>query len=195
MRAFVGIPLDPGHVTALESAGAVVRASDSRWRGARWVPAGNLHVTLKFLGDIPGESVNGLTRDLKNAVGGSEAGSLAFDAIEAVRDARRARMLWARFADLDDHVQRLANAVEQVSTAYGVEPDTRDFVAHATLVRAKRPGPVDPEALDAARAECRSVLGKDRVMSVVQARLYKSTLTRAGAVYETIADLPVGGTR
>jgi 2'-5' RNA ligase len=195
MRAFVGIPLGQDHVAALESACAVIRDIDTRWRNARWVPAGNLHVTLKFLGDVPDERVGDLARDLADAALDNAQGSLVLEAIEAVRDARRARMLWARFDDLGGHVRHLARVVEEIAAVYGVEPEGREFVAHATLVRAKKPGPIDPDALAAAGAECRSALGKDRVMSVVQARLYKSTLTRAGAVYETIADLPVNGTR
>ncbi len=89
----------------------------------------------------------------------------------------------------------IATAVSDAAAAFGVSPENRPFVPHVTLVRARRPRALDPIALDAASASARSALGQKRVMSVVQATLYKSTLTRAGAVYESLAEIPIGGLR
>ena len=90
-------------------------------------------------------------------------------------------MLWADFCDHTEALGSLARVIDKHAAAVGVEPDTRPYVPHATLVRARRPQAVSSEALAAAENACRSYLGKEPFMSVRQTIVYESTLTPSGA--------------
>lgn len=195
MRTFVGVPLDSAHVQALSLGADALRDIDPTWRGEKRVPAENLHITLQFLGELPAESVDELAADLARRLGQISPSEVGFHSVQAQPRVGRARMVWAEFVDSESRMAAVATAVSDAGAAFGVTPESRPFVPHVTLVRARRPHPLDPSALDAANAATRSALGQKRVMSVLQATLYKSTLTRAGAVYESLAEIPIGGLR
>ncbi len=52
VRAFLGIGLPPHARTTLEGCAAAIRAESRAWSGEKWVAPENLHVTLRFLGQI-----------------------------------------------------------------------------------------------------------------------------------------------
>jgi 2'-5' RNA ligase len=195
VRAFVGIPLPDAHVEALLAAGERVRDGDPRWTMQKWVPRQNLHMTLQFLGDIAPESAEALAAQLHARLAEAEPPLVSFETIAARPKTSRARMLWATYRDDGDALAAVAASVADAAEREGLDIEKRRFVAHATLVRARGQIPVEPQAIEAAAASARSVLGESRVMSVRHARLYESTLTRAGAVYESVADIPVGSPR
>ena len=195
MRTFVGIALDEHFADALALAADAIGEASPRWRQARWVPSQNLHVTLKFLGDVPVGSVEDIAQSLDEALRSRRRAELAFDSCCAVPDHTRARMIWALFTDPQGAVAELAGAVEDAVSVYDIPREERSFVPHVTMARAKRQKPVDLSVLESGSSLTRSALGQDRVMSVGEATLYKSTLSRAGATYEILAQMPLEGSR
>jgi 2'-5' RNA ligase len=92
-------------------------------------------------------------------------------------------MLWAILDDPDGRCAELAARVDTAAVACGLSSEERPFAPHVTLVRARKPRPLPHEALTSADAMIR----RPRLsMSVLSATLFASTLTRTGAVYETI---------
>lgn len=195
MRAFIGIPLASSFRSALIDAGSAIRQSDPRWTRARWVPRENLHITLQFLGDIDSTLAPVLGERLGAELSLAEPTSVTLTGVGALPRVGRARMLWARFGEQDSSVAGLAKLVADVTAELGIESDNRPFETHATLARAEKPQPVAADALAAADESLRSALGQKTVMSVGHATLYKSTLTRTGAVYEELVVMPFGSTR
>jgi 2'-5' RNA ligase len=195
VRAFVGIPLPDAHAEALLGAGEHVRDGDPRWSDQKWVPRQNLHLTLEFLGDISPESATALAEDLHARLAEARPPHLSFEAIVARPRSSRARMLWATYRDENGSLAAIAASVARAAEREGIDVEERRFVAHATLVRARRQIPVEPKVIEAATSSTRSALGESLFMSVRHARLYESTLTRAGAVYETVADIQLGTPR
>ena len=59
MRLFVALHPPAGVLAALEALGAGLRAADSRGE-VRWVRASGIHLTLQFLGEVPGSAVPGI---------------------------------------------------------------------------------------------------------------------------------------
>jgi 2'-5' RNA ligase len=195
MRAFVGVPLGLQHVEALQRAGETLRENDPSWRDTKWVPAENLHITIEFLGDVPPESVAVLVDDLSSRLAQHDAAHVSFGSLQARPRLQRARMVWAEYADRGGRLGEIARSVSAAASSLGIATEERPFVAHATLVRARRPQPLSPEAISSATVSAQSALGEDAVMSVGHAILYKSTLTQAGAVYDTLAEIPIGQPR
>lgn len=185
MRCFVALELSAAVVSALLEAGAAVRAADSSWRGEKWVAEDNLHITLKFLGTIDEEAAHAVSQYLAKVMGEQRSFEITLAEMRAVPSRRRCSMVWGRFEDdAGRSCEHLARAVDSSMQEFGVEPESRRFVPHVTVVRARRPHPLSPEALTSANA---MFLNGGLSMSVLSSTLYASTLTRQGPIYEPLA--------
>lgn len=183
VRCFVGIPLPADMRRALVLASDAIRSQDAAWRNEKWVAESNLHVTLVFIGSIAENRVPALCDAVAEAVNSSSVFELVRSGIRAVPGARRCRMMWAAFDDPDLGCTALADALVEATVPFGAEHPEREFRAHATLVRARRPRPAGEGALAAANA---LLGGLPTSMSVRSATLFASTLTPAGPVYEEL---------
>jgi len=191
MRTFVGVDLTSSWREALGAGCEAVRELAPGWRDHKWVLPENLHLTLKFFGDLPQDAAQTLPDDLSEALAGRAAFDLpVLELFEAVPNRKRATMLWTTLSDADGLCADLAQRVETVAERYGVLPDTRDFRAHVTLCRARRPRSftVAAEASSAA-LDVLAQHGVGTSMSVRDVTVYKSTLTRSGAHYERLCVL------
>jgi 2'-5' RNA ligase len=189
-RLFTGIPLPKDFSDALLRACDAVRETDPSWRDEKWVAAENLHVTLKFIGWMPDEAMSALLVEVGAAIEAVTPFELPFEGIRPVPGVRRARMLWGTFLDPDGACAALARSVERAVLPFGVEPETRPFSAHATLVRAHRPHAISDGAVSAASAVLREA---PESMSVPSASLFSSTLTPRGPHYSEVGSWTLKG--
>jgi 2'-5' RNA ligase len=188
VRTFVGIPL-PSEVTdALALARNEFVARDRSWRDQKWVSAENLHVTLKFIGDVGEDALGDLADAVEAAACAHAVFALPLSTLRAVPNARRASMLWLTFLDPDGSCSQLAAAVESGALAFGAKPETRAFAPHATVVRARAPRRANGDALAAAQHAMGSA---PTSMSVGSATLFASELTRHGPIYSAIRACPL----
>ncbi len=189
VRTFVGIPLPDDVIDAFCDACDAVKAADPSWRDEKWVLRQNMHVTLKFLGDIAEDSVDPLSSAVAGAAALHDAFDLADAAFRAVPNTRRARMLWATFLDPDGSCAALAAELDRACLAFGVPPQKRTFRPHATLVRARREKHVREAAVEAARERLRHVPESVSVSSIT---LYSSRLTSREPIYTVLRECRLG---
>jgi 2'-5' RNA ligase len=148
----------------------------------RWVGDENLHLTLRFIGEVE--------RPLADDI------ALALSRISAARfelritgvgmfERRNGGALWAE-AQPKEPVAALAAKVERACVAAGLEPERRAFHPHVTLARWNRREATAAQAfLERNRALASEPFAVDRFI------LYESRLSRHGAHYEEIADYPL----
>ena len=177
MRAFVAVfpPLEvrealAGAARELPVAGEV-----------RWIPPENVHLTLKFLGDVPEDDLHRIAEvldPLRLRHGPFGARLCGFGGFPS---ARRARIVWAGIGEGSAPLRALALEVESSLEPLGFEREDRAYVPHLTLGRA-RSIPVVLEAV-----ESPSPISGFRVRSV---ELVESVLGGGGAAYTTLATYP-----
>jgi len=185
-RFFLALTLPRPAVAALERADTAFLASAPTWAGEKWVRADLLHVTLEFLGPVDESEVEDLVARLRGAATGLGAFDVALDDVVAVPSRRHATMLWATVLDVEGAISglrdRLLNAIP------APECPQRPYRPHVTLVRARRPRPAPPIALEAAARSMADVGKKaDGIVSVHSVTLFSSTLTASGPEYREIA--------
>lgn len=193
-RCFIAVDVSDSVRRTLEDARRTLVAADATWGDQRWVAPGLLHVTLKFIGPLPDESVPDLLDGVRGAVAGEPFLAWQLAGIRAVPDRRRASMLWATLSGDQEAATRLHAIVEEtLADRLGVEMDTRRYTPHITLVRTRRPHRVAPESIEASGTIV-SEAGKvgDGFVSVRSLTLYASTLGAAGPTYQVIGEVPVG---
>ncbi|MDP2233426.1 MAG: RNA 2',3'-cyclic phosphodiesterase [Actinomycetota bacterium] len=186
MRIFVGIDLPEQWRAALAAGAEAIRQAEPGWETEKWVLPENLHVTLKFMGDVPDESVEFLGPDLVRALERVPRFTMPLHrALLPSPDSRKVSMLWTTLKDPEGAAAGLVSCIEDVAADYGVVPSSRHFHPHITLVRTRTTRGIK-SAEEAARI-IESTLPSDLTMSVPAVTVYKSALTKYRPVYERLA--------
>lgn len=191
MRCFIGIALPEDVRTAVVTACRELQDLESHLRDDKWVPRDNLHVTLKFLGEVSAESLDAVIRSLELACATIQPFDLELRRLRAVPNAKHATMLWAVGTEAGqraEHCAALAGAIDEALEPLGFERDERAFKAHVTLCRTRRPRKVHVDSI----LRAQEPLGEPDSMSVPSVTLYRSTLGGGSPVYEVLAEVPLG---
>ncbi|UCE84903.1 MAG: RNA 2',3'-cyclic phosphodiesterase [Deltaproteobacteria bacterium] len=181
VRSFFAVELGS---EARQAASAVADALRKRPDGdaVRWVRAENLHVTLRFLGNVASERLAELARAVAAELHGVLPFTLRLDALHAFPAPRRPRVVALGLAPFES-IAELAAAVERGVVAAGFEAEARPFRAHLTLgrVRGRYALPSDAPA----PAPCPFEVGEIALLA--------SDLSPSGPTYTRLERLPLGG--
>lgn len=179
MRAFVAISFDE---PLRRRIGEIRRELERAGADVRWVSTENLHLTLKFLGDVEEVGVAAFRERLR--VVASRFSPLNLD-LGGV--GRFPRVLWVGCAGDVPRLIELAHEVERAALEIGVPEENRPFSPHLTIGRLKSPRCMRTldEAVEARRNE---PVGRQRVDRFT---LYRSTLTPKGPIYDAIESFPM----
>jgi 2'-5' RNA ligase len=155
----------------------------------RWIRADGVHVTLKFLGEVPVKKLPAVKLAIQEAVVGHAPFELEFSNIGTFGGREGLRLMWVGIAGDVLRLEALVRAVNAALAVVGFEPERRPFRPHLTL------GRVRDEISTRHRAEIEVAVGKSTVPPVswrtAQVSLMRSRLTTAGATYEVIATFPL----
>jgi 2'-5' RNA ligase len=193
-RCFLAFELPGSAVRLLGDTREIFLEAADGWVREKWVRPELLHVTLAFIGPVPDAEVSPLLDELRAACAGLATPHVELAGLRAVPSAGRASWVWATLADPDGACGELAAAVHApLERRLGLPPDTRRFLPHVTLCRARAPRPVPHAALEVGSAWLAA--GRDAVgkMAVRTVTLHASTLGPSGPRYETLGSVPVGG--
>ncbi len=176
LRAFIAIPLPP-EVTDL-AADLQTRLRSGGLK-LRWVRLQGMHLTLKFLGDIPESLVGDLGRAMQRAGSGFGSVDLTTQGMGVFPGIRRPRVLWLGIGGETERLGQLHGRLDAELEQIGFARDKRPFRAHLTLARAK--GVVNARLLlDAMQTRGQYAA---RPFQAQQMILYQSDLQPRGAVY------------
>ena len=151
--------------------------------GARPVPEEQLHLTLRFIGEVDGAVFRDIRTTLHEIDG--PAVTMAIKGVGFFPPRGLPRVLWAGI-EAPPELMRLRNRVNRTLQGCGIEPEQRKFHPHITLARLNNspPGRV-------ARFLAGNNLMQTPPFSAEQLILFSSTLTRKGAVHAIEAIYPL----
>ena len=173
LRLFVGIELPPELKLSLS-------LMASGLPGAKWVDAGNYHLTLRFIGEID----EGQAEDVDAAL--SHIRAPRFDVTLATVGHFGLRQLWVG-VECNDALQRLHDKIESAVSRLGFSPEERRYTPHVSLARLKGPSEARLQEYLSAHA-----LYRGKPFRADRFSLIASYLTKSGAIYEDQADYPLG---
>lgn len=185
MRTFIALNLRPELRDQLHDATAPLR--DLLGRGVAWVAAPSLHVTLKFLGDIPEALVERLRLVLAPEVRKLGPISLRVGGVGAFPSMGRPNVLWVG-VDANPALARLYHLVEDACASLGAPRERRPFHPHVTIGRVRAGAAVDGQALARVAAE----IGFAATEPVASVDVMESSLGAGGARYRVVAGLTLG---
>lgn len=135
MRLFVAIRIPKPVQDAVNRAINDLRRQPDTPKDAKWVRPENLHVTLKFIGEIDEERVAELRASLFEAVKEQKSFPIEFKGMGAFPDVRRPRVVWVGMTDPEKSLEKLAQRVEECTVAAGFAKADKAFSAHLTVCR------------------------------------------------------------
>jgi RNA 2',3'-cyclic 3'-phosphodiesterase len=184
LRTFVAVPL-PDAVR--NASGRLQERLRRQGLSMRWVKPGGIHLTLKFLGDVSTDALDGIAAALGQVAADAAPIALRAAGLGVFPGIRNPRVLWMGIQGATDRLIDLAGRVDAGLAACGFVPEKRPFRAHLTLARAR--SPVDPRHLgEILIAEG----GFDPIpFSADAIVLYQSELKPDGAVYTRLATRPL----
>ena len=194
LRTFIAIELPEPVKEALHGLNGRLRDSGAR---ATWVKPENMHLTLRFLGEVEAERVEKLAAILTDACQGKPPFTLAVRGIGAFPNPRKPEVIWAGAEPLEGPLAEVRIAAENAARAIGLPPDDKAFRAHLTLARLR-----DRRAAKALEvggwtvgSRLREYLERERdfaagEFTVRSVSLFSSELTPHGPVYRRLEEFP-----
>lgn len=134
IRTFIAIPIDPPIRKA--AAQLVDRLSDPGDR-MKWVPIENLHLTLKFLGDVENTEIPRVCEIVRRCCEPIESFRIAFHGAGGFPTTDRPRVVWAGVTEGGDSLIELVMSLEKELAKLGFKPEARDYQPHLTLGRTR----------------------------------------------------------
>jgi 2'-5' RNA ligase len=192
LRAFIAIEIPPNIQVAIEKQTTRLRQALGD-ETVRWIPAQNMHLTLKFIGDIASSHVDFLKQLLTREATLHSQFDLQIGGLGSYPTSRRPRILWVGL-HIPAELVALQKSIETGTTRLGYEQEERDFAPHLTIGRVRQNA--SPADLPKIRAAMDNIqLGNIGTARVDSVHLFKSELQPNGSVYTKLFSAPLSKPR
>lgn len=179
VRCFVALELSE-HVKSFVA--TVVSALKRVTNEARWVNPQGMHLTLKFLGDVPATTIPTVVRSLEKPLMIPGPIELGIGGLGCFPNMKRPRVLWIGVIDKQSRLQALVQEIGNAMLPLGFPQEKRSFKPHLTLARMK-PSRERSTGITLI-TESQNLAGP--IFSVDHAVLFESILKPQGALYHPI---------
>jgi RNA 2',3'-cyclic 3'-phosphodiesterase len=186
LRAFLAIDPPSSLRPALSRVQEELKKSGA---DVRWVPVGNIHITLKFFGQIPEAQVEAIVAAAEEIARWQQPFALKVTGAGAFPSVKNPRVVWL---GLEGDLNVMGGFYRQLETAFaglGFPPEDRPFAPHLTLGRVKSPR----NRVDLSR--CLTMLPplESEPFQIREIVLYRSNLSPQGATYLPLKVIPLAG--
>ncbi|MFH1854724.1 MAG: RNA 2',3'-cyclic phosphodiesterase [Candidatus Omnitrophota bacterium] len=181
IRAFIGVNIGiPAKQQILELINHLKKSNSD----VKWVGEPQMHLTLKFLGDIEQDKIPEISNTLKSIALKSSVFEISFSGIGAFPTINRPRIIWLGIGNGSDNLRTLAALVEKEMENMGFTKEERDYKAHLTLGRVRSQKNIKElsKLLSETSFKYQANIRIDRLT------LFQSTLTQKGAIYTILSE-------
>lgn len=172
IRTFICIELSDA--LRKEIAGYIDSLRDTG-QGVKWIEPENLHITLKFLGDVSEDRVETVVQAVKLTAKDFNPFAMGFSGIGAFPSMKKPNVLWIGVTHGEQELSALASRIDANLSREGFPREKREFRPHLTIGRIKVPKNIDK--LHTAISGMKNVdFGEMKVetITVMESRLYRS---------------------
>jgi RNA 2',3'-cyclic 3'-phosphodiesterase len=188
LRSFIAVEIPAEIQSKLASATAPLQIALPKPL-IRWVAPQNVHLTLKFLGDVSPANLKKLAESLKTEVVNHEKFNLSVGGFGTFPNTRRARIIWIGLV-APPALTTLLHCVEAVAEKLGYSSENRPFSPHLTIGRVGQN--TSPGNLQRIRTALEgTVIGLLGTVLVNAVHIFKSDLQPTGSVYTCLYSLPL----
>jgi 2'-5' RNA ligase len=189
IRTFIAIDLPEACHQALSELQEQLKGADAP---VSWVKVHSIHVTLKFLGNIPEELVPRIQTAMEQVAAHTSPFILQPAGCGAFPSLKQMRIIWAGLggdAEATQRLQELQREVESAMEPFGFKKEDRPFKPHLTLGRVK--GRRNLRALQDIALKWQDF--RTEPFKITEIVLYRSDLRPDGSVYTALFRAPFAG--
>ena len=184
MRTFIAIELPEGIKRKISEVQEPLKKTDAF---VSWVKPKNIHVTLKFLGEVPEEKIEEVFLATEKALEGAKPFSMSLKGMGGFPNLRRPRVIWIGAGSGQEELSGLAKRIEEEMEEIGFPRERRKFSAHFTIGRVKSPRNVEQLAQLVESTDFQT-----EEIQVTEVVVMKSQLDPAGAIYTPLKKVRLG---
>jgi RNA 2',3'-cyclic 3'-phosphodiesterase len=180
IRAFIAFPV-PSEVISSLRANIVSYKNEIPESMIRWVPELNIHLTLKFIGEVSPEVVKSVAEDVGEQITGYSSFTIRLDHLGAFPNLHHPQVVWVG-GKTSEELSLIQNKIELITREYGIPHENRPFSPHFTIGRVAR------DLNENGRLAIRTFLEKNGSLNMEPIRaseiaIIQSELRPSGAVY------------
>jgi len=179
LRTFIALELPPSVISLLEKVQEELKSMRLR---AKWVRPGNIHLTLKFLGNITPGDIDKIGGAMIDAADDFTAFDLVAGGVGVFPGIKRPRVIWVGLGGQIQLLFALQRMLEDNLAALGFKKDKRPFKGHLTLGRFRQT--VNPNTIRQIMREYANLSSEE--FTARRIILFKSDLNPTGAVYSQL---------
>ena len=193
IRAFIAIELPESVRRDLNTIQQEIqsRAGEPSRRAVRWVPAANIHLTLKVLGEVSTSSLPTLAGVLQAEAAHCPAFQIQIGGLGAFPNVHRPRVIWVG-SQAPAELASLQKGIDQATRTLGYPSEDRPFSPHLTLGRINQHARSEDIAV-VSKTLSELKVGELSTAQVNQVHLFRSVLNPGGAVYTSLGQFPLSG--
>jgi len=181
MRTFIALNLSQEIIKELESLEKELKSVDS---DIKWSKPHNIHITLKFLGEVSEDQIVAIKQILDDVSKRIKPFDITLSKLGAFPSLDRMKVIWVGIDEGSKDIAATASLIENSCEKLGFLKEDREFSAHLTLGRVKSGRNKIKLKEKILSLEVKSL--KHVIDKIV---LYKSTLTQEGPIYEAIYEV------
>lgn len=183
VRAFVALELPPAIQDGLRAISTDLQPK-TKTLPLRWVPIENIHLTLKFLGEIDEANIKIISDMLQSKAKSTPAFDVSLNGLGVFPNPRRPNVVWVG-ADAPEALQDLQRQLEVELSVLGFVLEKRPFSPHLTIARVRREArPADSKQISEIVASTHVAAFSGHINTLT---LYRSQLKPGGSVYNPLS--------
>lgn len=187
VRIFIAVEISSRSVPQIEK---LIYRFVAAGADVKWVESGLFHITLKFLGDVEQTDIVEVCRAVQKAVQDIPPFEIRVMGAGAFPNTKMPRTIWLGLDQGTEELTTLFQAVEKAMVAIGFAPEIKQFAAHVTLGRIRKPNAALKDLGELIEQAPRYDAGKSYI---TQVDVMASELTRKGPIYSVLAVCPLKG--
>ena len=178
MRTFISIELPKELTFQIDQLQSALKKTNA---DVSWVKPQNVHITLKFLGEVKEDKIEGVYQATEQSVNGIRKFQVNLQGLGGFPNLKRPRVIWIGVEKGKEILAELYPKVEEQFFKIGFAKENRDFTPHLTIGRVKF-----PKSLESLATEINKTTFETGEFEVKEVVVMKSTLLPAGAVYSPL---------
>lgn len=175
MRLFIAVDLPLDIKEKIKEVQLALKKCDLN---AKWVNAENVHLTLKFLGEVGEDKIEEIKKIIETVAAYQKLFTVQFKDFGFFPNEKKPRVFFVSTSG-EDILKSMANTLEEKLEIIGFKKEGR-FRSHLTLARLRT-----PQNIDCLKNEIRKIKLEEKFL-IKEIVLFKSTLKASGPIYEKI---------
>ena len=182
MRTFIAIELPPQIKTALFKLQEQLKQSGA---DVKWVEPQNIHLTLKFLGEVEEEKITKIIQIIRDVAETNNVFQAHISSLGAFPKISFPRVIWVGINQGDNETKLIVKELEEKIQKLGIPKEEKAFSSHITLARVKSPKNKD-KLVQLLKSLEGSLTAENLGFSVNKITLFRSILSPKGPTYEIL---------